>query len=356
MGGGPYRNFKMDEQRDRACALLGITGVGKSSFINSITKTKECEVGKKSTSVTSKIKVIQKLFNGKNYYFIDTPGLDDGKGDKSNISELEKLRDYPRISTLLICFKYNDVRLTDSIKKTLKKIMDIFPAQNFWDHVIIIRTWCSLTGRKLERYKNDYKGEIVNGIKNDNELCQYMMKKNITLPSNLKEFYVDCDPYELEDNTLQEFEKLLDEIKNKYPIYQDIKFDKEEEFVNEIEENGSKFLKIITQRKITFTDFNNKSHEIIEIVNNEVYNLEGNKPIFIFKRVQDDKPRGILCWKDQFKTHYNVVKIYEISHERKRVEYEYEFRYEKKGEEDQAKGEEYRDYLQNKFNETCDVA
>ena len=116
-------------------------------------------------------------------------------------------------------------------------------------------------------------------------------------------------------------------------------------------------MKIVTQRKITFTDFNNENHELIEIINNELYNLDGIQPLLIeVKRVQDEKPRGILCWSKQFKTHYIIVKIYDINNIRRRLEYEYEFRYETKEHEDEVRGEEYRENLQNQFNNICNCA
>ena len=46
MGNQTYENkFKMDEIKDKVVILLGKTGDGKSSFINSITKKNECKVG-----------------------------------------------------------------------------------------------------------------------------------------------------------------------------------------------------------------------------------------------------------------------------------------------------------------------
>ena len=355
MGGDPYRNIKTDESKDRIIALLGNVGVGKSSFINAVTKRKECKVGSESTSCTTKIQIVNRVFDDNTYLFIDTPGLDDGKGDEKSIAELEKLRDYPRINYLLICLKYNDIRLSNSVKKALKKFMDIFPAQDFWDHAIIIRTWTEINGKKLEKHKSTYKGKILNGILNDNELIQYMNAKNINYPSNLKEFYVDCID-ELEEDTLQEIDQILREIKNKYPIYKNIQIGDDYEIIKEFKKDNINFINIKTERKITFTDFNDKTHEIIEKVNEEQYNLDNKRPLFVeVKRIQDEKPRGPLCYNDQFGTHYIVVKIYEEGFKRLRSENEYTFRYEKKTKEDEAAGEEYRERLQNEFSNTCSL-
>jgi predicted GTPase len=133
--------FIMDEFKDKVSVLLGITGVGKSSFINAITKKKICKVGDGSDSCTQKIVQADVANNGYNYYFVDTPGLDDGEGDQQNIPQLENLKQkYPRINVFIICLKFNEIRLSLSLKNALIKFMEIFPTPSFWDHVLILRT------------------------------------------------------------------------------------------------------------------------------------------------------------------------------------------------------------------------
>lgn len=65
----------------------------------------------------------------------------DAKGDGNNIKTItDAIAVYPGFRCLLILMKFQDKRLDISIVKTLEKYIEIFPLQNFWDHVIIIRT------------------------------------------------------------------------------------------------------------------------------------------------------------------------------------------------------------------------
>ena len=71
------------------------------------------------------------------------------------------------------------------------------------------------------------------------------------------------------------------------------------------------------------------------------------------KREHNKEPRGSLCWKNQYKTRYYLVKFYQINGNRRRVECEIEWRWENKGNEADIKGEEYRKKLDERYNENC---
>lgn len=355
---GNYENNfinKMDEVKDKIVILLGKTGTGKSSFINCITNNNNCEIGKSGKACTKKIVQSDIINDGYNFYFVDTPGLDDGDGDKENIDKLHNIKKkYPRINVMIICLHFDDLRLTNSLKQILIQFMEIFPCADFWNHILILRTHAERS-KKFEKKKNEIKGKLLTSIHDDKDLNNYMKKNNINLPANLKEFFVDSDKEDLDEYTINEYQNILNEIKNIYPIYKNVT-EEIKEYINEIKENDLSFINIITDKHIKFIDFDDKEHIKIHRVGDEKYNLNGYMPLLIeVKREQDKNPRGILCWSKQFKTHYNLIKIYKINGAKKRVESELESRWEYNTEEAEKDGEDYRKELNNQYNNICQI-
>ena len=73
------------------------------------------------------------------YKFIDTPGLQDAKGDTSNIIEIQKAAlEYPDFVHIISLLSFQEDRIDVSIIKTLETYMKIFPIQYFWEHVLLL--------------------------------------------------------------------------------------------------------------------------------------------------------------------------------------------------------------------------
>ena len=350
-----YRNMQINESLEKVFVLLGETGVGKSSFINGITKTQDCDVGDDASSCTKNIMMTNTIINGTNYYIIDTPGFQDSKIEEEKIIQiLQDLRKYQRICAILICLRYNETKLSKPVKTTLMEIMNIFPSYDFWEHTLIIRTWCQLNDIKLENHKNKYNGILLKGISEDSELIKFMEQKNIQLPSELSEYYVDSDT-EIDHRTQEEYKKILKRIKNLLPIYKMVVI-KDEEDTFETKEGDVAYLNILTYRHYTFTDFNDITKSITNKINQERYNLNNHMPTISFvKREQEKEPRGILCWSNQYNTHYMAVKIYDINHKERREEYEIISRYEGKKREDDEAGEQMRETLENALKQQIKI-
>ncbi len=120
--------------------VIGITGEGKSLFINTISEQNKFAVSSKGKSETQQNQDVEFIFNNNNTFVaIDTPGLDDSLYNSEKINNLKKLiYEKPTIKCLLIVKKYNNFRLSKSLQEAIKVFIDSFPLENFWDHVIII--------------------------------------------------------------------------------------------------------------------------------------------------------------------------------------------------------------------------
>lgn len=68
------------------CVILGMTGHGKSTFINAITNSKSCKTSNKGSSKTKYINCID--FREYNHIFkiFDTPGLGDSENNEKTIN------------------------------------------------------------------------------------------------------------------------------------------------------------------------------------------------------------------------------------------------------------------------------
>ena len=203
------------------CLVLGEFGVGKSSFINAITKKNECVVGDNIEPTTKKYKEIQTSYNGNNYIFIDTPGLNTSYSDNSNMIEIQDaILKYPQFRCILILLKFDELKLSDKIVKLLVNLIKCIPVKYFWEHVLLIRTHANTSDKKFAKKKEKVAGAILKFAEN---LCDYddehfLESKEILIPENIEEFYVDCDNDDNPDDRFtdneEEFKKIFDKIKS----------------------------------------------------------------------------------------------------------------------------------------------
>ena len=131
----------MENDEEYISIVLGPIGVGKSSFINSITKSKNCKIfdGKIGTK---KYNITRTVYNKSDYYFIDTPGFCEDFENEFFSKELKKaITEYPNIRCLIILIRFEQIRLPSYLINGIKKIKEFFPIKDFLEHVIVIRTY-----------------------------------------------------------------------------------------------------------------------------------------------------------------------------------------------------------------------
>ena len=304
------------------CIVLGETGKGKSSFINAALKNhgvaqilKANDLGKACTKSIEPCGPIS--IDDDKYFFIDTPGL----GDKDLDEETKKDLRYQatdrknRISAILICMHIYDKRFSLSVLEMLKEFMNWFPLYDFWEHVLIIRTFV----RENNLKKSGNLEESV--IKN---LGDYMSQKNIAYPSDLKkrEFFFnsvivddDGDSYiNTDDNIKSEFKKVfatLRELKPFKPFFEQInlkrKFSREEGNYD------------VTYEEYEYVDFDgNKQTKLVEKCRDFKVKQVGKKGPY-----RDRYKKGTKkdCWGNYY-TVYQDYKYYEDEKGNKCDEYD----------------------------------
>ena len=240
---------------NHTCLVLGQTGVGKSSFINAITNF-EAKLEAKESDAAVTIEMKEAIYkSGEDYFkFIDTPGLNDAKGDTQNKNEIKKAAsEYPDFKCILLLLNLQAPRIDKGIIETIKGYMEIFPLSYFWDHVIIVYTR-AYRGKKSYKQKIENKrGEFIKSIKTQNDfkdLRKFMDENNIIFPPSIKEAFVDSEnnAEELDEETLTEYNNILENIKKFPKMFKNIIHSDREK----VTETYGKMKKIQHLRKITY--------------------------------------------------------------------------------------------------------
>ena len=135
--------------------VLGITGKGKSSFINAMNRTKVAATSSDGNRWTTKIKYHNINRDNHTFSFIDMPGLNDKLGDEEHLKLIREEATKPesRIKCILIIMNLTDNRLEKSHQFALEEFMNCFPFHDFWKLVIIIRTHADPSDKKFKHQK-----------------------------------------------------------------------------------------------------------------------------------------------------------------------------------------------------------
>ena len=234
--------------------IVGLTGVGKSTFVNAISNKKWCRVSVKGKSMTQNNELIRFSQNHHTFYVVDTPGLGDSQNNERVINELKTLLSkWPFLKKIVIIKPYTEIRLADYLQKALEVIMDCFPLQNFWDHVLIVNNRCIPTDEAYKDFLEENPETFLDKLKQCTNLLDFMKSKNIDCPNEVKEFFIDSKKKDKFPSIKQGFDDIIENIQNTPMMFKTIR---ELKHVRDYKDGISKEIRIIFEYDpIECTDF-----------------------------------------------------------------------------------------------------
>jgi len=282
---------EIEGSREIFYVILGMTGTGKSEFINAITKTKNMIASHGGKSQTKDFKIGPFNYKDRILMGIDTPGLNDSNNNDEILEKLKKiLTTFPRIQKIIIVKKYNDIRIDKSLQEAIKFFMEIFPLRNFWDYVIVVNTWADPNYRQFKNFMKEKYQSFSDKVNECNNLTDYMKIQKIQSPIEIKEFFVECDGYNEITGMNETFDEIRENIYNSSKMFK--KIEKSAIMKRTKESDKNKGFYIITHYyNITFYDFNGnilKLEEITKIEEQAPCNSNFKETKTIVKKSIDD--------------------------------------------------------------------
>eukprot|EP01084_Bolivina_argentea_P109217 195193_1 len=156
-------NFKYpEEESNKVVIIIGNTGDGKSTFCNRLSgdQSKYGDQGPfktsgRSNACTTNISYKKVSIDNNDICFVDTPGFNDGSGnDRYHANNICKyLKGCGGINSFVLIKNSTNCRFDVPFQALLKQYADIFGAECFFSHLIVIATRVDYNNEQFNQYK-----------------------------------------------------------------------------------------------------------------------------------------------------------------------------------------------------------
>ena len=163
--------------------------------------------------------------------------------------------------------------------------MSIFPSEDFFEHLIYVET---------NFFVHKEKDSLIESIKENVELKDFIKSKNINIPEEIKTYPIDLlKSYETNETT---FKNILNDIKEMYPLYRSTKV-KNEISIKPITNNeGKNLLEYQYIKNITHIDFDGNEITKKDVVDRGYFAEDSKAPEqIIVEREKTNKSRKRTC-------------------------------------------------------------
>lgn len=162
--------------------LVGRTGVGKSSTVNSLLGKKVAEVGEYEPT-TMDVKLFKSEIEGIRFTIIDTPGLCDDIDNDNDEKYLKMIKEKAdKVDVVWFVTKLSETRVSSDEKRGIKLITESLTGK-VWDNAIIVFTFANDVSKDRYEEAKEKRAELIR-----KEIVKYSGKAN---HNNIPAVFVD---------------------------------------------------------------------------------------------------------------------------------------------------------------------